>query len=46
MLCVLEMNVKCEIVRDTLRGNDVDEIRLELLSYIDVAMDASFEEDE
>ena len=43
---MVKMNVKCEIVRDTLRGSDVDEIRLELLSYIDVAMDASFDEDE
>jgi hypothetical protein len=45
-LSMVKMNVKCEIVRDTLRGSDVDEIRLELLSYIDVAMDASFDEDE
>lgn len=44
-LSMVKMNVKCEIVRDTLRGSDVDEIRLELLSYIDVAMDESFDED-
>ena len=43
---MVKMNVKCDIVRDTLRGSDVDEIRLELLNKIDVQMDESFDEDD
>jgi|TARA_B100000780_G_C21026113_1_gene411324 hypothetical protein len=38
-LSMVKMNVKCDFVRDTLRGNDVDEIRLELLNMVDVKMD-------
>ena len=45
-LSMVKMNVKCDIVRDTLRGSDVDEIRLELLNKIDVQMDESFDEDD
>lgn len=44
-LAMVKMNVKCDIIRDTLRGNDMDEIRLELLNFIDVAMDESFDDE-
>ena len=42
---MVKMNVKCDIVRDTLKGNDVDEIKLELLNFIEFAMDESFDDE-
>jgi hypothetical protein len=44
-LAMVKMNVKCDIIRDTLKGNDVDEIKLELLNFIEFAMDESFDDE-
>ena len=39
---MVKMNVKCDIVSDTLKGAETDEIRLELLNMIDEEMDEAY----
>lgn len=42
---MVKLNVKCDIVADTLKGAGVDEIRLELLNVIDEEMDEMYQDD-
>ena len=42
---MVKMNVKCVVVGDTLKGAEVDEIRLELLNVINEEMDDTYQEE-